>query len=216
MKGIKLLLLIAGVCLLAGPLYADIYEWTDENGVKHFTNYAPPDDATILIKTQELPHDEAADQARMEDDRQFLDELARLERAAREAELEQRIVEAERRAAEAERNAREMLEATEQYLKDDRNSRWYYRVGPYYPYYPTPYRHHYKRKYHKISPYKHAQKIDGKKYHRKKQARPLKYQSPYSLRTGVRITPGASHVKAQSKGRLGGGYSGKGVRGYRR
>jgi len=58
MKGLKIFLLIAAGCLIAGPLNADIYEWTDENGVKHFTNYTPPDNATILIKFEELPYDE--------------------------------------------------------------------------------------------------------------------------------------------------------------
>lgn len=216
MKGIKIMLLIAVGCLIAGSLHADIYEWTDENGVKHFTNYAPPDDATILMKTKELPHDEAADRARMEDERQFLDELAKLERAAREAELERRVTEAERRAAEAERYAEETLRATEQYLDDTRNSRSYYRVGPYYPYYPTPYRHHYKRKYREISHYKQAKKKNGHNYRPKKHARPLKYQSPYSLRSGTRSTPGAYHLKARSQGRLGGSRTAIGGYGYRR
>ena len=54
MQGLKLLIFIAAGILIAGSLQADIYEWTDENGVKHFTNYAPPDDATLLIKTEEV------------------------------------------------------------------------------------------------------------------------------------------------------------------
>ena len=32
---------------------ADIYSWTDENGVNHFTNYSPPKQAKLLIKTPE-------------------------------------------------------------------------------------------------------------------------------------------------------------------
>jgi hypothetical protein len=210
------MLVVAAGCLLAGPLHADIYEWTDENGVKHFTNYAPPDDATILMKTEELPHDEAADRTRMEDDRQYLDELARLERAEREAELERRVAEAERRAAEAERYAQETLQATEKYLNDARNDRWYYRVGGYYPYYPTPYRHYYKRKYPKISPYRHAPKKYDQRYHRKKHALRPQYKPPYSLRSGVRITHGSSHIKARSNSRLGGSHSGRGGYGFRR
>ena len=215
MKGIKILLVIAAGCLIAGYLHADIYEWTDEDGVKHFTNYAPPEDATILMKTKEVPYDEAADQARMEEEKQFLDELARLERAAREAELERRVADAERRAAEAERSAQETLEATEQYLNDAGN-RWYYRVGGYYPYYPAPYRHYYKRKYWKINKYNYAQKKDGQTYYRKKHDGPLKFQSPYSLRSGIRGTQGAYHTRAQRNGRLGRGYSARGGNGYRR
>ena len=103
MQGIKLLLFIAAGVLIAGSLQADIYEWTDENGVKHFTNYAPPDDATILMKTEEVPYDEAADRARIEADKKYQLELAMQEIAAREAELQRREAEAERNAAAAAR-----------------------------------------------------------------------------------------------------------------
>jgi len=215
MKGLKIFLLAAAGCLITGSLQADIYEWTDANGVKHFTNYAPPEDARILMKTEEVPYDEAADLARMEADRQYHLELARQEIAAKEAEIEQREAEAERKAAEAERYAQEKIREADQYLDDAKSDRWYYRVGPYYPYYPAPYRQHYKRKFHKISHYKYVKKKYGKKYHRKKNIR-LKYKSPYSLRTGVRGAHGSYHVKARSRGRLGRSYSGRGTGGYRR
>jgi hypothetical protein len=129
MKGLKIFLLVTAGCLLAGSLSADIYEWTDNNGVKHFTNYAPPDDATILIKSEELPYDEAADRARIEADRQHQLEIAKLEIAEREAELARREAETEQRAAEAERYAEETVRAADQYLEDSRNDRWYYRGG---------------------------------------------------------------------------------------
>ena len=134
MKGLKIFLLVAAGCLIAGSLQADIYEWTDASGVKHFTNYAPPDDASILMKTEEVPYDEAADLARMEADRQYQLqyqlEIAKQEIALREAELERREAEAERKAAEAE----ERVRAADQYLNDSQNDRWYYRGGGYYGY----------------------------------------------------------------------------------
>ena len=80
---------------------ADIYSWTDENGVNHFTNYAPPKQAKLLMKTPEIPYDEEADNQRRENDR--LD-VARQELAEREAFLLQEQQAAERRIAEA--NAR--------------------------------------------------------------------------------------------------------------
>ena len=168
------------------------------------------------MKTKELPHDEAADRARMEEEKQFLEELARLERAAREAELEQRVAEAERKAAEAERYAQETLEATEAYLNDAENSRWYYRVGPYYPYYPTPYRHHYKRKHHNPSHYKHGKKKYGKKYHRKKYVRPRKHGSSISTRLRSGSKHGSVHLKARSRMNSGRGHLRGGSYGYRR
>jgi len=41
MTVLKIFLYITVGCLVASSLYADIYEWTDEDGVKHYTNYAP-------------------------------------------------------------------------------------------------------------------------------------------------------------------------------
>ena len=50
MKGLKIILFISVNLFIAPPLFADIYEWTDANGVKHSTNYAPPDNAKLLMK----------------------------------------------------------------------------------------------------------------------------------------------------------------------
>jgi hypothetical protein len=65
---------------------ADIYAWTDENGVKYFTNHAPPEQATLFMKTREIPYDEEADNQRREMDRL---EVARQELAEREAFLQE-------------------------------------------------------------------------------------------------------------------------------
>ena len=100
MKGLKIFCFLTLSYFITCPLYADIYEWTDENGVKHFTNYTPPAGATVLLKTEEVPYDEDADRERVEADRKIQLELARLELAEREAEIERRTTEAERRAAE--------------------------------------------------------------------------------------------------------------------
>ena len=43
--------------LVAGSAWADIYVWTDDKGIKHITNYAPPEHATILMQTPEIPYD---------------------------------------------------------------------------------------------------------------------------------------------------------------
>ncbi len=139
MKSLKILLLITVSCLVTSSPFADIYEWTDENGVKHFTNYAPPADSRVLMKTKEVPYDEESDRARMEADRQARLEQARLEIAEREAELELREAEAERRLAEADRVAQEALREAESILQEAENDRrssfrssgyWFY--GGYY------------------------------------------------------------------------------------
>ena len=236
MKVLKILLFIAAGCLYAGSLHADIYEWTDENGVKHFTNYAPPDDATILIKSEEVPYDEAADRARIEAERQQQLELARLEIAEREAELERRAAEAERRAMEAERYAEETVRAADQYLEDTRNDRWYYRGGGFWGGYRTPrtsrrfYRNetasiywvdrpyvgHHKRKYPGKSHYGHSGKNFGNKYQSNKHIYPKYYQSSQSSRSPKRVRQGGLRVKARSRGPMGRSHSRSRSHGLRR
>lgn len=216
MKGLKIVLLVAAGCLIAGSLQADIYQWTDDNGVKHFTNYAPPEDATILMKTEEVPYDEAADLARMEADRQYHLELARQEIAAREAELKLREAEAERKAAEAERYAQEKVREADQYLNDAQNDRWYYRTGGYYGYYGPPYVQHYKRKYRKKNHIGHSGKKYDKKYRQKKHVGHDKYQSPPNSRARSRINRSAYRVNALSRGNIGRNYSTRGSYGRRR
>jgi hypothetical protein len=42
---------------------ADIYFWTDENGVKNFTNYSPPEKAEVFMETSEADEDTALPEA---------------------------------------------------------------------------------------------------------------------------------------------------------
>ena len=240
MKGLKIVLLIAAGVLITGSLHADIYEWTDENGVKHFTNYSPPDDATILMKSEELPYDEAADRARLEAEKQYQLELAKLEIAAREAELEQRVAEAERRAAEkaaeAERYAEETVRAADQYLEDTRNDRWYYSGGSLWgghraPYsgrrfyrndtasiywVDRPYVYHHKRKYRAKSHYRHSGKNLGHKYRSNRHIHSKKYRSPQSFRSLRGNRQAGLRVNARSRGQGGRSHSRSGSRGLRR
>lgn len=107
MNRLKILILIALSGLVASSVFADIYEWTDEDGVRHFTNYAPPAHSKVLMKTKEVPYDEESDRERMEADQLAQRELADQEIEEREAELELRETEAEQRLAEADRVAQE-------------------------------------------------------------------------------------------------------------
>jgi hypothetical protein len=214
MKGLKILLFIAAGCLMAGSLHADIYGWTDENGVKHFTNYDPPDDATILMKSEELPYDEAADRTRIEAERQQQLEREKLKIAAREARLERREAESQRKAVEAERYAEETVWAADQYLDDARKDRYLYRSGGYYGYYRPP---HYKRKHHRnptagiyfVGPSyinHNKRKYRGKSHSgpsRKNfsnKHHPQKLQAPHSLRSRSRTTHGDYRVNFRNIG----------------
>jgi hypothetical protein len=146
-KGLRTVLYVTLGCFAAWPLFADIYEWTDENGVKHYTNYAPPSEAKTLLKTEELPYDEAADRARMEAERKVQLELARLELAEREAELEWREAQTEQRLAEAGRQAEETLREAEMILNEARNERYNNRNHGHTHYFRGYYPHHYRGRY---------------------------------------------------------------------
>ena len=110
------------ICSAVTVARADIYEWTDENGVKHYSNHLPPDGSTVLMKTKEEPYDEAADRARMEAERRERLELARLENERRELELRLREAELEQRLAEAERIAEDALREADYYREESRYS----------------------------------------------------------------------------------------------
>jgi hypothetical protein len=119
---------------------ADIYAWTDENGVKHFTNYTPPKQATLFMKTPEIPHDEEADNRRSEMDRLA---VARQELAEKEAFLQEQQLAAERRIVAANARADAALQEADQVLQTAQavaeDAGTYhssnYGYGYYYPYY---------------------------------------------------------------------------------
>jgi hypothetical protein len=157
---------------------ADIYAWTDENGVKHFTNQAPPKQATLFMKTREIPHDEEADNQRREMDRLA---IAKQELAEREAFLQEQQLAAERRIAAANARADETLREADRILQDaqdasedaDYRSSSSYGIGFLYPYYRYPY--HYKgdkrfdgNRYRKKYPNKHPVKHPLHNFYRRK------------------------------------------------
>ena len=112
---ILILIALGAYGFVALSARADIYSWTDENGVNHFTNYAPPKHAKLLMKTPEIPYDEEADNQRRETDRL---EAARHELAEREAFLQREQQAAERRIAEANARADEALWEADRILQE--------------------------------------------------------------------------------------------------
>jgi hypothetical protein len=50
MKPITIVIIVVFACLIAFGIEAEIYSWTDENGVKHYSN-TPPADRAAQIKT---------------------------------------------------------------------------------------------------------------------------------------------------------------------
>ena len=122
MSSLKIIVYILISCIVATSSFADIYEWADENGVKHYSNHPPTAESRFMLKTKEEPYNEKADHARMEAERQERLELVRLELAQREAELESREAEAERKLAVADRMAEAALREADYYLDEARTS----------------------------------------------------------------------------------------------
>ena len=106
----------------AGFACADIYVWTDADGIKHITNYAPPEQAEILVRAPEIPYDAEADRQRREAERREQLARERLELAEREAQLELLEREAKARIDAAEQWNREMR-AYEKGLADQSRSK---------------------------------------------------------------------------------------------
>lgn len=65
---VSLAIFITG--LLVSPLYADIYSWTDEKGVKHFSNVPPADAENVEVQFKEYQYDKKSDQQRFEMEQQ--------------------------------------------------------------------------------------------------------------------------------------------------
>jgi hypothetical protein len=168
---------------------ADIYSWTDENGVNHFTNYAPPKHAKLLMKTPEIPYDEEADNQRRETDRL---EVARQELAEREAFLlleqqaaERRIAEANAKAEAALWEADRILQEAEAAAEDEnygRSNGYAYGYYPYYGYGYRPWYHHkgyYRKNVHHYKKHHYRYRHKHKKHHYKYGHKP--YNKHHSL-----------------------------------
>ena len=106
---------------------ANLYQWTDAQGIRHFSNVPPPDDIGTTAVSEEIPFDPEQDAKR----RVYEDALLK-EREA--AQLQKRLEEAERAAEEAQRQAEtarrkvDRLEAELEAREEDHYARRYYPV----------------------------------------------------------------------------------------
>jgi type IV secretory pathway VirB10-like protein len=100
-----------------------IYQWTDEKGVQHFSNTPPETPVEDLERMPEIPYDPEADQARMKEDATWLrKEQQRAERERRRMAEEKAAAEAEkkRRAAEQEKAQDEARQQAEKEAEEKR------------------------------------------------------------------------------------------------
>jgi hypothetical protein len=171
--------LIYLTCILTAVVWlpqawADIYIWTDEDGVRHISNLNPPAHARVLLHTEEPladgappgPQQAAARrQALRSAEAKVREREAQL--ARQEAEIVGRIEEAEQATQEALEKAEEHLAAAEaSYERWSADRRYGYSTITY-VYRPYGYRHH---------RYKHPRYRTG--YHPR---RPSLAEHPFSL-----------------------------------
>jgi hypothetical protein len=100
MKSLITLIFLIGILVWVPASTADVYSWTDENGVKHFGNQPPDNAADVKMIFKEEPYDAAADEQRTDTQNRDLTELIR----DLEEEEQRQAAEARKRAAAAEQN----------------------------------------------------------------------------------------------------------------
>jgi hypothetical protein len=99
MKRLTILQIIFFLLLCSAGLNAEIYMWTDEDGVKHYSN-TPPDEENARIEFKEYEYDPKTDRRRSEDEKEQLETLIK---DIEHTERKQKAAE-EKRAAEAKKN----------------------------------------------------------------------------------------------------------------
>ena len=85
MRRFFLFWIFALLCGLSVAVSADIYEWTDENGVRHFSNYEPLDKAKVVAISRELHYNEPSQTEQMRAEKEENLRSAQLKIAEKEA-----------------------------------------------------------------------------------------------------------------------------------
>ena len=98
-----------GLAATAHPVLADIYAWTDENGVRHYSD-TPPGDSTRVQVRPEVPYDPEADQRNRAAYQEMVRQVEEERRESKNRELEERLKETEIKLKETERKAAQALD----------------------------------------------------------------------------------------------------------
>ena len=72
-----LYMVLISTFLLFSDLPAEVYQWTDENGVKHFTDEPPENVKEPVEVSTEKPYDEEADKQRTQADKEEMKTLVK-------------------------------------------------------------------------------------------------------------------------------------------
>jgi TolA-binding protein len=103
MKALPVILGLLLFCGLNGAANADIYSWTDADGIRHFSNHAPPEGAKVVAIDSELPYVEPSDE-----------ELQEAQQAERLSEAQRKIAEIEAERIERQRADERKIEESNQ------------------------------------------------------------------------------------------------------
>lgn len=120
-----ILLALVSLLLLGFPASAELYQWTDADGVRHFSNLPPPKGIADAEQIEEIPYDPETDAQRRAEENDMLRERQAAETQARLEKAERDAAEA-RRQAEAARRKAEQLEKQLEAQEEDNSDRVYY------------------------------------------------------------------------------------------
>ncbi len=106
----RILILISLGLFLPPVVNADIYTWTDANGVKHFSNKPPRNEVVATRHSEEIPYDAEADRKNAEADRRYFEQRAMESKLRRLERTERALKESLDRARAAEGRADEQMQ----------------------------------------------------------------------------------------------------------
>lgn len=89
---------LLSICILFSDLQAEVYQWTDENGVKHFTDEPPENIKEPVEVSAEKPYDEEADKQRTQTDKEEMKTLVKEVDAEDEKDKKEAAAKAEEKA----------------------------------------------------------------------------------------------------------------------
>jgi len=102
-------LLIMGLFPSRPMVLADIFSWTDENGVRHYSDN-PPGNSNEMKVTPEIPHDPETDQRNKEAHQEMVKQVDADLQESEKRELEERLKRTENKLEAAERKAEQALD----------------------------------------------------------------------------------------------------------
>ena len=101
--------LLFGLLAAALPARADIYSWTDEDGVRHFSD-RPPQNSHNVAVAPEIPLDPEADEKSRAALQEMLQQVEEERQVSEKRELEKRLERTEKKLEAAERKAEQALD----------------------------------------------------------------------------------------------------------